>query len=453
MRPTNQYNSTNAWNVNLNNGNVNNNTKTNGNQVRLVSEFCKNPNSPVALDFLDFATSMVEAFYKCLRTKRTNPNAAFYALRGLTSTIDLAEEVYLGIYLISPGIIFVVRIPIPRECCAATFRDRVVHDWVMIRMEPIYESVFPDAIMANRKGRGTLGAILRAQQLVYDLTEGYTRDDLWIFQTDFRGFFMNIDKRIVNDAVQKLIDEHYEGRWKEILKRLFAQITFNCPQLTATKRSPESAWRMIEPSKSLYSQDEWHGLPIGNLPSQWSACVIIMLALLIFGRHGIEYILSYMDDTNCFIRDKAAFLRELPAIERELKDELNITLHPRKRNLQHYTKGWKMVGGKGRNGRLYASDRTLRRLGAKTHYLCKIHDTAKMLATINSYFGLMSKFSTFKVRKEVATKILAVYGREVYFVNHYHHAVLRKNLRPRIRIGRALLLIRKINGRHLRMAA
>ena len=39
MGPSNQYNATNAWNVNLNNGNVNNNTKTNGHQVRLVSAF------------------------------------------------------------------------------------------------------------------------------------------------------------------------------------------------------------------------------------------------------------------------------------------------------------------------------------------------------------------------------------------------------------------------------
>ena len=452
MRPTNQYNATNAWNVNLNNGNVNNNNKTNGNQVRLVSEFCKNPDSPAAMDFLDFASTMIEAYYKCLRTKRTNPNAAYYALRGLTSTVDLAEMVYSGNYQIAPGIIFVVLLPIPRECCAATFRDRIVHDWVMIRLEPIYESIFPDAIMANRKGRGTLGAILAAQKKIYDLTEGYTKD-LWVYSTDFRGFFMNLDKRIVNGAVQDLIDRYYTGRWPETLKRLFAQITFNCPQNIATKRSPDSAWRLIEPAKSLFGQDKWHGLPIGNLPSQWSACVIIMLAIRIFERHGITEIISYMDDTLCFIRDKAAFLRELPAIERELKEELNITLHPRKRNLQHYTKGWKMVGGKGKNGRLYASDRTLRRLGAKVHYLCSVHNTEKMIATINSYFGLMSHFSTYNVRRETAARILAEYGREIYFANQYHHAVIRRRFLPRARIERALRYSRKTNIRHLRMAA
>ncbi len=453
-RPTNQYNATNAWNVNLNNGNVNNNTKTNGNQVRLVSEFCKDPDSPAARDFLDFAASMIEAYIKCLSTKKGNPNAAFYALRGMMSTIDLAEDIWTGAYEIQGGIAFTVQKPVWRECFAATLRDRIPHDWVMMREEPVFEAVFPDAITANRKGRGTQAAIQMVNDAVYRLTEGYTRDDLWIFTGDFQGFFMSIDKRILVDAVLRLNAEHYHDRWPDILDRLFSQITYNCPQDKAIKRSPQSTWdRHIAPEKSLYNQDRWHGLAIGNLPSQWSACVILLLALVIFARYGVTEIVTYMDDIIVLIRDKAAFLESLPKIERDLKEELNITLHPRKRNLQHYTKGWKIVGGKGRNGRLYASDRTLRRMGAKVHYLCSVHDTQTMINTINSYFGILSHFCTFKARKAAAEQILSVYGQEVYFVCQYHHAVLRKKHNPRERVKRAIRIIRNTNARHLRMAA
>ena len=455
-QPSTQYSATNAWNVNLNNGNVNNNTKTNGNQVRLISAFCENPDAPWVPDFLDFAATMIEAFIQCLSNKRSNPNAAFYALRGLTGSLILAEEVYSGTYHIRPGIIFVVRRPVPREVCAATFRDRVVHVWVMMRLEPIFEALFPDAIMANRKGRGTLGAIYRTDRIVSEVTEGYTRD-AWIYATDFQGFFMGLDKRIVNGETQRLIRERYAGPWSGILGHLFAMITFNRPQLIARRRSPDREWRLIAPSKSLYHCDPWHGLAIGNLPSQWSACLVVAMVLKVFERHGIpsEQVTSYMDDTVIAVRDRAALLRELPAIERELKEGLNVTLHPRKRNLQHYTKGWKIVGGKGRMGRLYASDRTVRRMRAKVHYLChEVHDPVAAFRSVNSYFGILSKYRTHRIREEEGRKILQAYGREMYFADGWSVAVLRKRYDVRQLTYRRIRLARNTNRRRrVRMAA
>lgn len=451
MGPSNQYNATNAWNVNLNNGNVNNNTKTNGNQVRLVSEFCKDPEAPTARVFLDFVTSVMEAYVKCIKTKIGNPNAAFYALRGIMSTLTLAEEMWNGNYSIQGGIAFTVRIPVWRECFAATLRDRIPHDWVMEREEPIFESVFPDAITANRKGRGTTYAIQMVQDKIYEYTEGYTRDDLWVFSGDFQGFFMSIDKRIAVKTVLALNKQLYTGRWPEILDRLYAQIVFNCPQETAVRRSPISTWRdHIPPEKSLYSQDKWHGLPIGNLPSQWTACVIVMLAIDILMSYGVILdIITCMDDFIALIRDKEAFLKALPKMEKELKEKLNVTLHPAKRNLQHYTKGWKFVGGKGRNGRLYASDRVIRRARAKFHYYCTVHDLENVFKSINSYFGILSKFCTYKIRKDLADKILAEYGRELYFDGQLTKCTLRKQYDLRKQVKEAIRIIRSKNTNRL----
>ena len=93
-----------------------------------------------------------------------------------------------------------------------------------------------------------------------------------------------------------------------------------------------------------------------------------MLAIGIMMKYGVILdIVTSMDDFIALIRDKEAFLKALPRMEKELKEKLNVTLHPVKRNLQHYSKGWKFVGGKGRNGRLYASDRVIRRARAKIH--------------------------------------------------------------------------------------
>ena len=451
MGPSNQYNATNAWNVNLNNGNVNNNTKTNGNQVRLVSEFCKNPDAPTARIFLDFMASVMEAYVKCIKTKIGNPNAAFYALRGIMSTLVLAEEMWNDTYKIQGGIAFTVRLPVWRECFAATLRDRIPHDWAMMREEPILETVFPDAITANRKGRGTTAAIQMVQDKVYEYSEGYTRCDLWLFSGDFRGFFMSIDKRIAVKTVLALNKQHYTGRWPEILDRLFSQIIYNCPQDSAIRRSPISTWiNHIAPEKSLYSQDRWHGLAIGNLPSQWTACVIVMLAIGIMMKYGVILdIVTCMDDFIALIRDKEAFLKALPLMEKELKEKLNVTLHPVKRNLQHYSKGWKFVGGKGRNGRLYASDRVIRRARAKIHYYCTVHDLDGVFKSVNSYFGILSKFCTYKIRKELADKVLAVYGHELYFDGQLTKCTLKKQCNQRKQTKEALRLIRSKNVNRL----
>ena len=451
MGPSNQYNATNAWNVNLNNGNVNNNTKTNGNQVRLVSEFCLNPDTPAARYFLDFVSSVLEAYVKCIKTKIGNPNAAFYALRGIMSTLTLAEDMWNDTYEIQGGIAFTVRLPVWRECFAATLRDRIPHDWVMMREEPIFEQVFPDAITANRKGRGTLAAIQMVQDKIFQYTDGYTRDDLWVFSGNFRGYFMNIDKRCVVDTVLRLNEKYYRGPFADVLDRIYAQIIYNCPQKTAIRRSPLRTWTdHIPPEKSLYSQDRWHGLAIGNLPSQWAACVIMMLVLDVMLRYGVILdIVTSMDDFIALVRDKEAFLKALPDIERELKDKLNVTLHPVKRNLQHYTKGWKFVGGKGRNGRLYASDRIIRRARAKIHYCCKVHDLEGVYKSVNSYFGILCKFCTFKLRKELSEKILAEFGKELYFDGQLTKCILRKKCNRREQVKSSIRLARTKNEKHL----
>ena len=252
---------------------------------------------------------------------------------------------------------------------------------------------------------------------------------------------MSIDKRILSKAVMALNKEHYKGRWPELLNKTFNQITFNCPQLKAARRSPESTWQKnIAPEKSLYSQDKWHGLAIGNLPSQWSACVIVMLALRIIQKYEVvDSIIDYMDDMIWLVKDKEKFLRTLPAIEKELKETLNITLHPRKRNLQHYTKGWKMVGGKGKNCRLYASDRTIHRAEAKLKYLRSVHDVEGTFRSVNSYFGILSKFSTYKFRKEEADKILKEFGREIYFNGQLTKCVLKKKYNTREQVKSTIL--------------
>ena len=175
-----------------------------------------------------------------------------------------------------------------------------------------------------------------------------------------------------------------------------------------------------------------------------------MLAIDILMSYGVILdIITCIDDFIALIRNKEAFLKALPEMEKELKEKLNVTLHPVKRNLQHYTKGWKFVGGKGRNGRLYASDRVIRRARAKFHYYCTVHDLENVFKSINSYFGILSKFCTYKIRKDLADKILAEYGRELYFDGQLTKCTLRKRYDLRKQVKEAIRIIRSKNTNRL----
>ena len=88
------------------------------------------------------------------------------------------------------------------------------------------------------------------------------------------------------------------------------------------------------------------GLPIGNLTSQLFAN-FYLTPFDHYVKHtlGVRYYGRYADDF-VIVHPDREYLRELvPLLERFLRDELGLTLHPRKRWLQHYARGVSFLGG------------------------------------------------------------------------------------------------------------
>lgn len=145
-----ENNSNNAWNVNFNNGNVNNNNKYNSNVVR-----------PVAAcgGLYDvFYQSVVYAYKDCLRGKMASVQAVEYMQIAYVDLPCLAWELWTGIYKPTTSTCFLVRYPKLREVFAANFRDRIVHHWVCLRLEPLFEERFimqGNVSFNCRKGFGT----------------------------------------------------------------------------------------------------------------------------------------------------------------------------------------------------------------------------------------------------------------------------------------------------------
>jgi hypothetical protein len=55
---------------------------------------------------------------------------------------DLYESILSGCYEIGRSQAFIVFEPVKREIFAADFRDRIIHHYIINRLEPIFEQMF-----------------------------------------------------------------------------------------------------------------------------------------------------------------------------------------------------------------------------------------------------------------------------------------------------------------------
>ncbi len=143
-----EYSANNAWNLyrtgELNNNNDNNN-KNNSRRVRGVRASSVSSSSGSPSLFMQDAGGKVqledlfEAYFDCRKSKRNSKSALQFELNYEHNLVELCDEINEGRYKIGPSIAFVVRKPKLREVFAADFRDRIVHHYVIHRLNPLFE--------------------------------------------------------------------------------------------------------------------------------------------------------------------------------------------------------------------------------------------------------------------------------------------------------------------------
>ena len=161
-----ENNANNAWNCRFSDGNLNNNNnKNNGYTVRPVAysgfqfSFSHLPlGFEIDTKFMSFFHTVVDAFRNCMKGKMTSPQAIEYLQIMEYDLPLLAYELWPGSYKPSTATAFVVKYPKYREVFAAAFRDRIVHHWIALRLNPLFELRFisqGDVSFNCRKGYGT----------------------------------------------------------------------------------------------------------------------------------------------------------------------------------------------------------------------------------------------------------------------------------------------------------
>jgi retron-type reverse transcriptase len=141
---------------------------------------------------------------------------------------------------------------------AAPFRDRVLHHAIMNVCEPIFERAQIFDSYACRKGKGTRAALFRARE--------FARRYPCYLKLDIRKYFHSIN----HDQLKKTLGRSFKDG--ELLA-LFDAIIDGCPMTTG------------------------HGLPIGNLTSQFFANHFLApLDRYLKERLRVPGYIRYMDD-------------------------------------------------------------------------------------------------------------------------------------------------------------
>lgn len=405
----------NAWNVNFSNGNTNNNNnKYNANAVRAVAAFGE-----------EVKIGWLEAFHDCCENKLSSYECCDYRMHYETDLWMLIYEVYTRTYRPGKSTCFVVTRPKLREVFAAAFRDRIVHHWICLRLNPLFEARFiaQGNVSHNcRKGYGTSSAVSAFAEDVRVVTMDYTRK-AWIAKFDIQAFFMSIDPALLWDLLRPFIEDNYNDVDKDTLLYLTRVVVLNRPQYNCVKKSPKELYEALPPGKSLFNSAT--GVPIGNLPSQLFANFFLsfldaaMVALTRYlGAENFRYE-RYVDDFAVVCVDKEVVLAIRPLITDALRRDLSLQLHDNKFYIQEARKGTSFVGSVVKKGRIYLINRTIDGLhdalgtlnaicddiiegGANYELLRKLEHA---IASVNSYLGFTVHCDAYNVRLKAFAKM------------------------------------------------
>jgi hypothetical protein len=355
-------------------------------------------------ELFELKVSLFAAYYDCRNNKRNTNNALAFELNFEEELIKLYDEIITMTYRPGQSIAFVVHRPVTREIFAADFRDRVVHHFVINRINAICEKLFIYDSYSCRQGKGTLFGIKRMEHYLRSCSCNYSKD-CYVLKLDIQGFFMHIKRETLYLKVRKIVEERYFKADKSILLYLFEKIIFQDPLKNCIVRGAESEWAKLPNSKSLYFMPEGIGLPIGNLTSQ----VFANIYLNDFDHYvkrelKVKWYGRYVDDFVLMNESKEVLLQQRELVRTYLKEKLELDVHPKKEYLQHYTKGFSFLGSYIKPFRRYINHRTIKSLNILLHSTDWIENynfltgsgREKRDEQITSYLGLMKHFKAYK---------------------------------------------------------
>ncbi len=360
---------------------------------------------------------LFRAYYSTRKNKRNTFNALKFERNFESQLLALFDEMINRTYEPRASIAFVVNNPVKREIFAADFRDRVIHHFIYNYLAPIFEKVFIHDSYSCRKGKGVHYGVKRADHFIRSGSENYSQD-AYILKLDIKGYFMSINKQILFEKIdQVLSDQRRKINFDYSLVRyLVEKIIFNEPIKDCIIKGNNYDWNDLPKSKSLFGADSGCGLPIGNLTSQLFGNVYLNdFDHFIKHKLKIKHYGRYVDDFIIVHRNKEYLKSLIPTLDSYLKQELCLTLHPKKIYLQPVVQGVRFLGVMIKPHRIYIANRIKGNFQAainRQNEIVSAHTPAKeelnhFLSVMNSCLGMMVHYQTANLRQKMVLQQLS----------------------------------------------
>lgn len=315
---------------------------------------------------------LLEAYYDCRKRKRKTASAIMYEINYESKLIELRDRVNNRTYQPGKSICFIVTRPRYREVFAAAFEDRIIHHWIAIRLEPLFEQIFSPRTFNCRKEKGQLYGVNMLVNDIKTCSRNYTRD-CYVMKLDLQGFFMSINKAMLAKMVDDFVVETYTDETdKETLRYLCRTVVLHESEYNCERHSPLGYWDYIPANKSLFTNGRGYGL----------------------------------------------------------------TLHPDKFYMQHYTKGVAFTGSVVKKDRVYTANRTIKNAVMAVRRLNRAETLPEVMHavdSINSYLGCLRHCREYNQRAKLLRRIEPRCYKWIYIKGRYEIVAVKKKFRKRTR--------------------
>ncbi|MCD4673732.1 MAG: RNA-directed DNA polymerase [Anaerolineaceae bacterium] len=331
------------------------------------------------------------AFRKASRGKRSKTSVAAFEFALEDNLFVLQEELQNGSYEPGGYVSFTIHDPKRRLISAAPFRDRVVHHALCNVIEPIWERKFIYDTYANRTGKGTHKALDRCTQ--------YLRCYQYVLPLDIVQYFPSIDHEILLKTLAATIaDEQVLGLCADILSN-------------GEGVQHDAAVPALFPEDDLLSLLRPHGLPIGNLTSQfWGNVYLSKLDHFIKRELKCKGYVRYVDDMLLFSDSKSQLHEWREAVIAQLA-ALRLVVHENSAQVRPCRAGLPFLGFQ-----VFSDHRRLKRQKA-VHARRSLHakwqsyqrgelDADRLNASIQGWIGHACHGDTWGLRRDVLREIV-----------------------------------------------
>ncbi len=314
--------------------------------------------------------------------KRNKSDVQQFELNLEDNLFELHQDLKSKKYKHCKYIGFYINDPKKRHIHKAEVKDRIVHHAIHRILYPIFNPTFIFDSYSSRKDKGTHKAVIKLNKMLRKVSQTY--GNCFVLKCDIKKFFPTIDHEVLVKIIsKKILDKNALWLIRKIIKSFESKFT--------TKRNKK-------------------GVPIGNLTSQILVNVYMNeLDQFIKQTLKVKHYIRYADDFIIVHHDKNYLDKILIEIEKFLKKELKISLHPNKVSIRKYHQGIDYLGYVVLPKAIILRTKTKRRIFRKLRQRVKEYKQGKidektLLQSFNSYLGVLSHAKSYKLEQELKHK-------------------------------------------------